>query len=326
MKSFLLVVGMLAGLVLTGASAQATTADPTTLPRGDDAHLTWLGGLTLHPSTGPTMHVPLPRDHAATVKLLGPAAGGGWVLADARGDRKVVLMLRGHRLTMVRSVSDPQDGTSFLLSSDGTHVVEVDAPTTRRTDVWTFDLAGRDRRHLRRPGYLTLLGYDGTTVHLTSSGRTIAWRPGSAPVVIARASGLAVDVPHDTLFTWDPGPGTYGPTALSAPGTQTWSLPAGDFYPRKVSPDGAYVVGLGGHSNDLQVRLMSDGSLVADWNRHLAFERPLLWENAGHVVSVLRTRRGRALLRCTVAADCVRTTRPSGDPVSLPFQEVSFSS
>ena len=91
------------------------------------------------------MHVPLPGDHAATVKLLGPAAGGGWVLADERGDRKVVLLLRGHRLTTFRSVADPQDGTSFRLSSDGTHVVEVDAPTTRRTDVWTFDLAGHDR-------------------------------------------------------------------------------------------------------------------------------------------------------------------------------------
>ena len=122
--------------------------------------LPWLGGLTLYPAPGPAVHVPLPRDHAATVRLLGPAADGGWVLADERGDRKVVLLLRGRRLTTVRSVSDPQDGASFLLSSDGTHVVEVDAPTTRRTDVWTFDLSGDDLHHLRRPGYLTLLGYD----------------------------------------------------------------------------------------------------------------------------------------------------------------------
>ncbi len=284
--------------------------------------LPWLAGLTLHPATGPAVHVPLPQDHAATVKLLGPAAGGGWVLADERGDRKVVLLLRGHRLTTVRSVSDPQDGTSFLLSTDGTHVVEVDAPTTRRTDVWTFDLAGRDRRHLRRPGYLTLLGYDGTTVHLTNGRRTIAWRPGAAPVVIAQASGLAVDVPHDTLFTWDPEAGTYGPTALSAPGAQVWSLPSGDFYPRTVSPDGAYVVGPSGHSNHLQVRLMSDGSLVSDWKRHLAYERPLVWEDADHVVSVLRTRKGWALLRCQVGGDCTRISNLSGDPLSLPFQQV----
>ena len=219
---------------------------------------------------------------------------------------------------------DPQDGTSFQLSSDGTHVVEVDAPTTRRTDVWTFDLGGRDVRHLSRPGYLTLLGYDGTTVHLTTSQRTIAWRPGSAPVVIARAGGLAVDVPHDTLFTWDPGPGTYGPTSLAAPGPQVWSLPSGDFYPRTVSPDGAYVVGLSGNVNHLQVRLMSDGSLVSDWKRHLAFERPLVWEDANHVVSVLRTRKGWALLRCRVGRGCTRISNLSGDPLSLPFQEVSF--
>jgi hypothetical protein len=288
--------------------------------------LPWLGGLTLHPPTGPAAHVPLPADHAATVRLLGPAAGGGWVLADERADRRVVLLLRGHRLTTLRGVPDPQEGTSFLLSSDGTHVVEVDAPTTRRTDVWTFDLAGRDVQHLRRPGWLTLLGYDGTTVHLTGSQRTIAWQPGSAPVVVARQAGLAVDVPHDTLFTYAPGSGTYGPTALSAPGAQVWSLPSTDFFPRTVSPDGAYVAGLGGRSNHLQVRRMSDGSLVSDWKRHLAYERPLVWEDAGHLVSVLRTRRGWAPLRCTVEGDCVRTARPSGDPVSLPFQEVSFSS
>jgi hypothetical protein len=286
--------------------------------------LPWLAGLTLHPATGPTVHVPLPRDHAATVRLLGPGADGGWVLADERGDRKVVLVLRGHRLTTVRSVRDPQDGTSFLLSQDGTHVVEVDAPTTRRTDVWTFDLAGHGLRHLRRPGYLTLLGYDGTTVHLTGGRRTIAWRPGSAPVVIARAGGLAVDVAHDTLFTYDPGPGTYGPTSLSSPGAQTWSLPSGDFYPRTLSPDGAYVVGLSGSSNHLQVRQMSDGSLVSDWKRHLAFERPLVWEDADHVVSVLRTRKGRALLRCGVGGDCARISNLSGDPLSLPGQVVSF--
>jgi hypothetical protein len=285
--------------------------------------LPWLGGLTLHPASGPTVHVPLPRDHAATVKLLGPAADGGWVLADERGDRKVVLLLRGRRLTTVRSVSDPQDGKSFLLSSDGTHVVEVDAPTTRRTDVWTFDLAGHDLRHLRRPGYLTLLGYDGTTVHLTRSQRTIAWQPGAVPVVIARAGGLAVDVPHDTLFTWDPGAGTYGPTALSAPGAQAWSLPSTDFYPRTVSPDGAYVAGLSGNANHVQVRLMSDGSLVSDWKRHLAFERPLVWEDADQVVSVLRTRKGWALLRCRVGGECTRITNLSGDPLSLPGQVVS---
>ena len=286
--------------------------------------LPWLGGLTLHPATGPAVHVPLPRDHAATVRLLGQAADGGWVLAEERGDRKVVLVLHGSRLTTIRSVADPQDGTSFLLSSDRTHVVEVDAPTTVRTDVWTFDLAGRGVRHLRRPGWLTLLGYDGTTVHLTGSGRTIAWRPGSAAVVIARAGGLAVDVPHDVLFTYDPGPGSYGPTPLSAPGAQAWSLPSTDFYPRTVSPDGAYVAGLAGHVNHIQVRSMTDGSLVSDWKRHLAFERPLVWADADDVVSVLRTRRGWALLRCRVGGDCARVSDLSGYPLSLPHQEVSF--
>jgi hypothetical protein len=285
--------------------------------------LPWLGGLTLHPATGPTVHVPLARDHAATVRLLGPAADGGWVLADERRDRKVVLLLRGHRLTTVRSVLDPQDGTSFLLSTDRTHVVEVDAPTTRRTDVWTFDLAGRGVQHLRRPGYLDLLAYDGTTVHLTGSGRTIAWRPGSSPVV-TRVASIAVDVDHDVLFTYDADAGTYGPTSLSAPGAQAWSLPSSSFEPRSVSADGAYVAGLADHVNHIQVRAMADGTLVSDWMRHLAFERPLVWDDADELVSVLRTRRGWALLRCSVGRDCTRITGLSGDPLSLPGQVVSF--
>ena len=285
--------------------------------------LPWLAGLTLHPATGPAVHVPLPRDHAATVKLLGPAAGGGWVLADERGDRKVVLLLRGHRLTTVRSVTDPQDGTSFRLSTDGTHVVEVDAPTTRRTDVWTFDLAGRDLRHLRRPGYLTLLGYDGTTVHLTTSRRTIAWRPGTAPVVIARAGGLAVDVPHDTLFTWDAGArdlrtdralGAGGAglvpalgRLLPADGLSRWRVRRGA---RAATP----------------TTCRSASCPTARWSRTGSGT----WPSSGRWSGRTRTtscrccapaRAGR-LLRCGVGGDCTRISNLSGDPLSLPFQEV----
>ena len=284
--------------------------------------LPWLSGLTLHPATGPAVHLPLPQDHAATVKLLGRAADGAFVFADERGDRKVVLVRRGHRLVTVRSVEDPLDGTSFQLSSDGRRVVELDAPTTRRSDVWTFDLDGHDLQHLRRPGYFDLLGYDGTTVYLTRARSTFAWRAGTDPVVV-HVAGLAVDPAHDVLFTFDPDTG-YGPTSLSTPGAQTWSLSSTDFYPRVVSADGAYVAGPAGSSNHVQVRSMTDGALVSDWKRHLAFENPLVWEDAQHLVSVLRTRRGWALLRCTVGADCTRTIRLYSDPLSLPYQEVSF--
>ncbi len=286
--------------------------------------LPWLAGLTFHPVAAPPVQVPLPRDHAPTLRLLGRAADGGWVLADERGDDKVVLVLRGDRLTTIRSVADPQDDTSFLLSSDGRQVVEVDAPTTVRTDVSTFELRGHHVQHLRRSGYWELLAFDGRTVRLASSGRTISWDPGHAPVV-TKVAGLAVDAVHDVLFTYDSDAGTNGPTSLSKPGAQTWSLPSTDFYPRTVSPDGAHVAGLAGNANHVQVRRMSDGSLVSDWKRHLAYERPLVWETDARVVSVLRTRRGWALLRCVVGTDCTRVTRPSGDPLSLPNQEVSFS-
>ena len=285
--------------------------------------LPWLSGLTLHPADGPATHVPLPQDHAATVRLLGPAADGGWVLTDRRGDRQVVLRLRGHRLTTVRSVRDPQDGTSFLLATDGRHVVEVDAPTTLRTDLWAFDLRGRVVGHERLPRPADLLGYDGSTVWYATSGRTFAWTPGEQAVAVAGVAGVAVDPAHDVLFTYDPDGATYGPTSLATPGPQAWSWPVSLFTPRAVSPDGSHVVGLaGGRANHVQVRRMSDGVVVSDWRRHLAFDRPLVWEDAEHVVSVLRSRRGWALLRCTVVAGCDRASALSGDPVSLPFVEV----
>jgi hypothetical protein len=285
--------------------------------------LPWLSGLTLHPASGPPLHIALPADHAATVRLLGPAADGGWALVDERGDRRVVLLQRGHRLRAVRSVADPQDGTSFLLASDRRRVVELDAPTTRRTDLWAFDLRGRVVGHERLPRPADLLGYDGTTVWYATSQRTFAWIPGEQATPVAEVSAVAVDPAHDVLFTYEPQAGTYGPTSLAAPGTQTWSFPSSLFTPRAVSPDGTYVAGLaGGRANHVQLRRMSDGSVVSDWSRHLAFDRPLAWADADHVVSVLRSRRGWALLRCGVGADCVRASALSGDPLSLPFQEV----
>ncbi len=282
--------------------------------------LPWLAGLTLHPATGPAVHVPLPASHASSVRLLGPAAGGGWVLTDRRGDRALVLLLRGGRLRTVRSVDDPQGGTSFRLSSDGRRVVEVDAPTTARTDVWTFGTTGRDVAHLRLPGWAELLGYDGRTVVLGRSGRTLGWRARSPAYVVDRLGAVAVDQASDVLFTFDPKAATYGPTSLARPGPQRWSLPSTDFFPRSVSPDGQLVAGLAGDPDHVQVRRMTDGSLISDWERHLAFERPLVWADADHVVSVLRTRSGWAPLRCTLGGECVRAADLSRDPVSLPFQ------
>ena len=120
--------------------------------------LPWLSGLTLHPATGPAVHVPLPAEHAATSGCSGRRRAGAGCSPTSAATRKVVLLLRGHRLTTIRKVADPQDGTSFLLAADGTRVVELDAPTTRRTDVWTFDLSGQHPRHLVLRGWAELLG------------------------------------------------------------------------------------------------------------------------------------------------------------------------
>ena len=68
-----------------------------------------------------------------------------------------------------------------------------------------------------------------------------------------------------------------------------------------------------------------DGSLVSEWTERLAFDRPLVWDGDGsnRLVSVLRTRRGWAVLRCDVGGDCVKASSLVGDPISLPDQLVS---
>ena len=134
---------------------------------------------------------------------------------------------------------------------------------------------------------------------------------------------VAADPEQDLLFTV--GDSGVGPTSLSAPATPRWTLPSSAFYPKRVSPDGAYVAGMGSRSNSLQVRRMSDGSLVSEWKVHLAFDRPLVWDagRSDRLVSVLRTRRGWAVLRCDVGGDCARATSLVGDPISLPDQIVS---
>ena len=290
---------------------------------GTGVSTSWLSGLKIHnKGSFPDQRVRLPASHAATTYLLGGIDGGGWVLLDARGSHTALYALRNGGPHKFRSVDDSEDGHSFLLAPDGRSVVEVDAPTTVHTEVYTYGVSGQRVRHRGFGGYWELLAYDGETVWLTKGRHTRAWTPGSAPVEVGTLGSVAADPEQDLLFTYDDG--MVGPTSLAAPTTPVWTVPS-SFTPKRVSPDGVYVAGFGERSNSLEVRRMSDGSLVSEWTVHLAFDRPLLWDgdSSDRLVSVLRTRRGWAVLRCDVGGDCVRSTALVGDHISLPDQLVS---
>jgi hypothetical protein len=199
-------------------------------------------------------------------------------------------------------------------------VVQVDAPTTRHTDVYTYRISGQQIRHHGFSGYKELLAYDGHTVWVTNGQKTLAWRPGRSAAEVVGPSGAAADPDHDLLFTVVDA--MVGPTSLSAPATPAWTLPTSTFFPKRVSPDGTLVAGSGARSNSLEVRRVSDGSLVSEWKVHLDYARPLLWDagRSDRLVSVLRTRRGWAVERCDVGGACVRSTSLVGDPISLPDQ------
>ena len=301
---------VLAGLGLALAPLLVSTNGPGVAAAGTGVRTSWMSGLTIHTRGVPNQRVSLPQSHAATTYLLGGINGGGWVLLDARGRDTRVLTLRNDHLRTIRRIDDSQGGASFRLAPDGRSVAEVDAPTTVRTDVYTYGVSGRDVRHRRFNGYVELLAYDGETVWLTKSRQTWAWTPGRAPVKVVARGSVAADPEQDLLFIVDDT--GVGPTSLSAPATPPWTLPSSSFFPKRVSPDGAYVAGLGSRSNILEVRRVSDGSLVSEWKVHLAFDRPLVWDGgrSDRLVSVLRTSRGWAVLRCDIGGDCTRATRP----------------
>lgn len=313
---------VLAGLAL--APLLAASNGPGAAAAGTGVRTSWMSGLTIHNSRGfPDQHVSLPQSHAATTYLLGGIDGGGWVVLDDRGRDTSLYALRNGGPHKFRSIDDTQGGASFRLAPDGRSVAEVDAPTTVHTDVYTYGVSGRRVRHRGFRGFWELLAYDGETVWLTKSRHTWAWTPGSAPVEVVALGSVAADAEQDLLFTFDDA--MVGPTSLSAPATPTWTLPSSSFFPKRVSPDGVYVAGFGSRRNSLQVRRVSDGSLVSEWSVHLDFDRPLVWDGdrSDRLASVLRTRRGWAVLRCDVGGDCARATPLVDDPISLPDQIVA---
>jgi hypothetical protein len=314
-----LTVLLVAAVALTvpGRPAQADPAtDPTTLPRGAEPQLTWLGGRTIHAANGHETQVPVPPSHAKYLRLLGKSRGQ-WIVVDP-GVTTKVLAIRGKvaRTFWKRTFYEP--ATTYALSRGGTRVVQWYSDRGGTTTATVFGLDGHVVRSRTWNAWGDILDFSGDQLVL-GFRHTQTWTPGASPRPIAgRAS--AVDVGRDVLFVGD-ADYRWGPTSLAAPGTAPWYA---SFTPRSVSPDGSWVAGFNVGMNKLQVRSMVDGSLAPVTLKH-AMGDVVGWEPDGHVIVGVHTELGNALVRCDVEGACERATDwLKGEAVNLPYAPQYF--
>ena len=283
----------------------------------------WLSGLTHpHRATGPTVHVSLPPTHAATVRCSGGRRGR----LGARSTSAVTA--RPCSAARPPPAHGPERrrlaGRARLPARrrTGRSVVEVDAPDDRRTDVWTFGVSGRPSRHLRCPGYLTLLGYDGDDGPPHEQSPHDGVDPGSAPTyVVARAAGWP-STPARPAVHVGPGTGT-GRPASPRRGRRSGRCPRPRSTRARLSRwrvrRGARIGAATPAGPPGQRRLAGVGMEAA----------PRLRATAGlggaRTASCRCCGPARAGRCCAadVGRDCTRVTALFGDPLSLPGQVVS---
>ena len=313
------VLGVVA-LSLPGLPAHATPGtDPTTLARGADPQLTWLGGRTIHATNGEETQVPVPAGHAEDLRLLGKSRGQ-WIVEDHVGWTTKILAIRADVARTVWKRTWYVYETTYALSRGGTSVVQWYWDPTGTTTATVFDLAGRVEQVKTWNEFGDLLDFSGNQLVVSLYERTETWSVGAKPRSIA-GRAAAVDVRRDVLFVGD-ADGRAGPTSLLAPATAPWYAL---FTPRSVSPDGMWVAGYSTRMNRLQVRSMADGSLAP-----VTLKNPmgdvLGWEPDGHLIVGVHTRLGNALVRCTVEGACERATDwLKGQAVNLPYTPQYFN-
>ena len=306
-------------LSVPGLPAHATPGtDPTTLPRGADPQLAWLGGRTIHAANGEETQVPVPAERADNLELLGRSRGQ-WIVLDHDGWTTRVLAIRGGVARTVWKRTWYVFETTYALSRGGTGVVQWYWDPNGTTEATVFDLSGRVVEVNTWNEFGDLLDFGGNQLVLSLYDRTQTWTVGAEPKPIS-GRAAAVDVRHDVLFVGD-ADGRAGPTSLLAPGTAPWYA---WFTPRSVSPDGTWVAGYNRRKTRLQVRSMADGSLAP-----VKLKRPmgdvLGWEPDGHVIVGVHTRLGSALVRCDVEGACERATDwHKGQALNLPHTSRYF--
>ena len=288
--------------------ANAVLADPTpepipvaSLPTGPAPESPYLAGLTIH--DGPhRVHVPLQAGRSHYIALLG-ATPSGYALADLGPRWATVYVLADGHLRVVRRVENRDRWTGFLLGTDGRHVLEVNRLEEPVVKVSVYDL---HHRHVQKTGiqdFTGVAGFDGHVAYLVGYASWV-WRPGHAKARLWPSAVAGVDpnrrllwVPVDT-----PAGELVGPTSLDAPGTPAWSA---NFSPVAVSPDGQYVSGFSRVAPGLQIRRLSDGSLVRELSAPFRYYQPLgLWESDGSVLAMVSSGRSDVVVRCPVAGGC----------------------
>ena len=324
MKRLALVALVVGALSTPLTSYAAPGAAPAALPRGADAHVTWLGGTTLHTGGGRTHAMPFSADRAPFLRLLG-RSHHSWVIADlgeVQAPTSRVLRVHRGRYRTILTVDNYYDRPTYQLARDGDQIVTWDydrGGTTASVYSWEGRLLGQRITE----GFSQLLGVERDQVIF--AGRHVArWTAGSPPVPFAE-SGLLADARHDALFVVTRK--VAGPTSLSNPGTPTWTA---GFVPRAFSPDGRWVAGYALESvrektRRLEVRSMRDGTLQPSTGLRLPPNAALTWEDADHLLAGVHSDRGNALVRCGLGGRCERASDWLGDQaITVPHQVEYF--
>jgi len=295
-------VALAAPLLLLPAAAADAAPDPATLPVGDPPAVTWQSGGTVHTASGKTITLPLGKAGAAA-EVLGKR-GGEWIVVTP-GYHPKVLAVRGSKVRTLWKHTYDESDTHYTLAKGGSLVAQWSFDRGGATAVAVFDLTGKVVAHRNWGGTVRLLDFVGDTMLISTRTKTQTWTVPGKPVSAAPDASFG-DLGADLLFVNVP-VDSVGPTSLSAPGTPTWS--SGTFLPQRLSPDGQYVAGLTYVTSlKVEVRRVSDGSVLPVPAFKADFDAALGWEPDGSLLVQVRSGGTKALVRCTMAGVCERAT------------------
>lgn len=212
----LLTSTLLTGAALAGpaqAAAPAVDLQPERLARGADVAVAHIADGVL---VDGARRVELPGTDA---DLLG-ASGDAWVVSTWRttavGETRARRVVRVEADGSLRELLRPADAHATMLSEDGSRLVAVPGPGSRRSPVvvWSAtdgsEIASRTFRH-----YPEVVAADGRRVLVRTTERLLWWRVGRDSVrTVTRALSGAASIEHDLLATYTKDPYLGGCTQL----------------------------------------------------------------------------------------------------------------
>jgi hypothetical protein len=284
----------------------------------------YLLGRTVHlPATDRHVTLAVPRSHSGQLELLGPAAGGGWVVVDwAQAPTIKVLVATARRSRTIRTFADEVNSTSYRLSDDRTQVVELWAdPYGGYVKAVAVDLRGTVLQKRRFKGYGEVLDLDQGRAVVSTDAGTFLWTIGGTSRKVAGPSAAA-SLSADVLFVQTSD--GVGPTSLAEPGEPAWTERG--FAPRAVMDDGELVVGL--RAGRLEVRRVDTGAVKSVLDTRYGAGDPLVWTHGKYqrrVVFAVHQGARTALVECHIRhGQCVRLTGWMRGWLTLSFQTHYF--